>query len=159
MSDRVPMTPAGHQALRAEVKHLKQVERPKVSKEIGEAADHGDLKENAEYHAAREKQGMMEARIAYIEDRLARAEVIDPSKLSGERVIFGAVVTLYDVDQDSEVTYRIVGEDEADLEKGEISVMSPIARGLIGASVDDEVKVKTGAGLKSYEIVSVSFEA
>ena len=159
MSDeRVPMTTKGHAALKEEVRRLKMVERPKISEEIGRARELGDLKENAEYHAAKEKQGLIEARIKYLEDRLARAEVIDVGKLSGDRVVFGATVELYDVDNETEVTYTIVGEDEANLEENKISIKSPIARALIGKSVDDEVTLKTGRGLRTYEILSVRFE-
>ncbi|RMG16871.1 MAG: transcription elongation factor GreA [Deltaproteobacteria bacterium] len=159
MSDeRVPMTSKGHAALKEEVRRLKTVERPRISEEIGRARELGDLKENAEYHAAKEKQGLIEARIKYLEDRLARAEVIDVSKLSGDRVVFGATVELYDVDNEVEVTYTIVGEDEADLEHNKISIKSPIARALIGKSVDDEVTLRTGRGLRTYEILSVRFD-
>jgi transcription elongation factor GreA len=156
--DRVPITIQGHEALKEELKRLKSVERPKISQEIGVAREHGDLKENAEYHAAKEKQGMIEARIAYLEDRLSRAEVIDPATLSGERVVFGATVTLLDVDNDVEVTYRIIGEDEADIDKNLLSITSPIARALIGKSVDDEVVLKTARGPRQYEVLDVKFE-
>ncbi len=156
--ERVPITKGGHEALREEMRRLKAVERPKISKEIGVAREHGDLSENAEYHAAKEKQGLIEARIAYLEDRLARAEVIDPSSLSGDRVVFGATVRLLDVDNDLEVTYRIVGEDESDLDRGLISIASPIARALIGKLVDDEVEIRTPRGSRHYEILEVSYE-
>jgi transcription elongation factor GreA len=156
--DRVPITKAGHDALREEVKRLKTTERPKISKEIGIAREHGDLSENAEYHAAKEKQGLIEARIAYLEDRLSRAEVIDPSNLSGDRVVFGATVTLLDVDNDLEVTYRIVGEDEADIGEGLVSITSPIARAIIGKNVDDEVVLRTAHGPRQYEILGVRFD-
>ena len=159
MIDSIPMTSEGHVRLRDELKRLKSVDRPEVSKEIGVAREHGDLKENAEYHAAKEKQGMIEARIAYLEDHLARAEIIDVSKLSGERVVFGAVVQLLDVDNDTEVTYQIVGEDEADLDRGRISVRSPIARALIGKEVGDTAVMQTGRGRREYEVLEVSFEA
>lgn len=155
--EKVPMTPEGHHALKEELAHLKSVERPKISKEIGVAREHGDLKENAEYHAAKEKQGLIEARIADIEDKIARAEVIDTSAHRGSRVAFGAWVTLADTESENEVTYRIVGADEASLEKGTISVTSPIARALINHEVGEEVKVKAPGGVRTYEIVDVSF--
>ncbi len=150
------MTPQGAQKLRDELAHLKE-ERPKISREIGIAREHGDLKENAEYHAAKERQGMVEARIKDIEDKLARAEIIDPSKLSGDRVQFGAHVTLMNIDTEEETVYRIVGADEADLDKGTISVSAPLARGLIGKTVGDEVTLKLPVGTRRYEIVSVDF--
>ncbi|MET0339689.1 MAG: transcription elongation factor GreA [Polyangiales bacterium] len=155
--ERVPMTPEGHAALVAELKHLK-VERPKISEEIGTAAQHGDLKENAEYHAAREKQSHIEGRIMDIEDQLARAEVIDTTKLSGERVKFGAYVTLFDIDTDRELSYRIVGPSEASTDKGTISVTSPVAKAIIGRTVGDEVQVHAPGGVKRYEISEVRWE-
>ena len=151
------MTPQGFQALKDELVKLK-AEMPKISQEIGVAREHGDLKENAEYHAAKEKQGLVAARIAEIEDKVARAEVIDTSKLGGEKVKFGATVELESVDGEKVVTYRIVGPDEADLENGTISVTSPVAKALIGREVGDEVKVKAPGGLRTYEIVDVSWE-
>jgi transcription elongation factor GreA len=153
--EKVPMTPEGHAALKEELAHLKSVERLKISKEIGVAREHGDLKENAEYHAAKEKQGLVEARIADIEDKIARAEVIDTSRLGGSRVAFGAWVTLSDLNGDNEVTYRIVGADESDLDKGTISITSPMARALINHEVGDEVKVKAPGGTRSYEVVDI----
>lgn len=152
--DRVPMTPEGHAALAAELNALK-AERPKISQEIGIARDHGDLKENAEYHAAKDKQGMCEARIADIEDKLARAEVIDPSTLSGEKVKFGAFVELEDMDNGKLVTYRLVGPDESDLEQGKISITSPVARAIVGKEVGDEVQVQTPGGVRNYEVSDV----
>jgi len=149
------MTPEGHAALKEELTHLKSVERLKISKEIGVAREHGDLKENAEYHAAKEKQGLVEARIADIEDKIARAEVIDTSRLGGSRVAFGAWVTLSDLNGENEVTYRIVGADESDLDKGTISITSPMARALINHEVGDEVKVKAPGGTRSYEVVDI----
>jgi transcription elongation factor GreA len=157
--ERVPMTPEGHSALMAELKHLKTVERPRISEEIGTAADHGDLKENAEYHAAREKQSHIEGRILDIEDQLARAEVIDSTQFSGDTVRFGAWVTLIDVDGDREIRYRIVGPAEASTEKGSISVTSPVAKALIGRSVGDEVKVHAPGGVRTYEITDVAWSA
>ncbi|MGB8222534.1 MAG: transcription elongation factor GreA [Polyangiales bacterium] len=152
--ERVPMTPEGHAALVAELSVLK-AERPKISQEIGIARDHGDLKENAEYHAAKEKQGMCEARIADIEDKLARAEVIDPSTLGGDKVKFGALVELEDMDNGKVVTYRLVGPDESDLQQGKISITSPVARAIVGKEVGDEVQVQTPGGVRNYEISAV----
>ena len=152
--DRVPMTPEGHAALAAELNALK-AERPKISQEIGIARDHGDLKENAEYHAAKDKQGMCEARIADIEDKLARAEVIDPSTLGGDKVKFGAFVELEDMDNGKLVTYRLVGPDESDLEQGKISITSPVARAIVGKEVGDEVQVQTPGGVRNYEVSDV----
>lgn len=156
--EKVPMTPEGHAALTEELNHLKTVERPRISKEIGVAREHGDLRENAEYHAAKEKQGMVEARINEIEDKLSRAEVIDPSSFSGEKVRFGAYVTMEDVDSGKVLDYRIVGPDEADLEKGTISVTSPVARALIGREPGDEVTVNAPGGKRSYEITKVRWK-
>lgn len=149
------MTPEGHSALMVELKHLKTVERPRISEEIGTAALHGDLKENAEYHAAREKQSHVEGRILDIEDMLARAEVIDTSTFSGDRVKFGAWVTIVDIDSEREIKYRIVGPGEASTDKGSISVTSPVAKALIGRTVGDEVKVHAPGGTRSYEIQDV----
>ena len=152
------MTPEGYAALKSELAELK-AERPKISAMIGEAADHGDLKENAEYHAAREKQGMVEARIAVVEDALSRAEVIDAAQLGGDKVKFGAWVELEEIESGESKTYRIVGSEEADVEKGFISVTSPVARALINREPGDEVKVKTPGGLREYEIVDVRWTA
>jgi len=156
MNEPVPMTPGGAHKLREELVRLKE-ERPKISREIGIAREHGDLKENAEYHAAKERQGLVEARIKDIEDKLSRAEVIDPAKLSGDRVRFGATVTLTNLDTDEESTYQIVGADEADLKNGTISVSAPIARALIGKSTGDEVLVNLPGGKRRYEIGSIEF--
>lgn len=155
--DKIPMTPEGHLALKEELKRLKE-ERPRISAEIGVARDHGDLKENAEYHAAREKQSLVEARIAHIEGCLARAEVIDSSALEGTRVKFGAWVKLEDSDTGKLVEYRIVGPEESDLATGRISVTSPVARALIGRNVGDEVTVKAPGGEKAYEITEVRWK-
>lgn len=155
--DRVPMTPEGHAALTAELNALK-AERPKISQEIGIARDHGDLKENAEYHAAKEKQGMCEARIAEIEDKLARADVIDPSTLGGDKVKFGAFVELEDMDNGKVVTYRLVGPDESDIKQGKISVTSPVARAIVGKEVGDEVRVQTPGGVRHYEVSDVRWD-
>lgn len=157
MIDKVPMTAAGHAAMLEEIKHLKTVERPRIIRLIEEARTHGDLSENAEYHAAKEQQGWTEARVAELEDKISRAEVIDISKLSGETVTFGAKVTLVDEDSDEQAAYQIVGEFEADVKKGKISVSSPIARAIIGKKKGDSVEVTTPGGGKSYEILKVKW--
>jgi transcription elongation factor GreA len=154
----IPMTPAGLRKLKDELKQLQSVERGKISREIEVARAHGDLKENAEYHAAKEKQSHIEGRILDLNDWIARAEVIDTSKLGGDRVIFGATVVLLDQDNDKEVTYRLVGELEADIKRGLISVTSPLARGLIGKSVGDVATVQSPGGAREYEIMDVRFE-
>jgi transcription elongation factor GreA len=156
MAEPVPMTPLGAQKLRDELARLKE-ERPKISREIGVAREHGDLKENAEYHAAKERQGMVEARIKDIEDKLARAEIIDPTKLSGDRVRFGATVKVTNLDTDEETSYQIVGADEADINAGTISVSAPLARALIGKSIGDEVVINLPAGKRRYEIAEIDF--
>ena len=156
--EKVPMTAVGQQAIIDEVKILKSVERPKIVKAIAEAREHGDLSENAEYHAAKEQQGLNEARVAELEDILSRAEVIDVSKLNGDTVKFGATVDLADEDTDEELTYQIVGEFEADVKQGKISITSPIARALISKSAGDSVEVNTPGGGKSYEILGVKFK-
>ncbi|HLV21860.1 MAG TPA: transcription elongation factor GreA [Polyangiaceae bacterium] len=156
LPEKVPMTPQGMIKLREELARLKE-ERPKISREIGVAREHGDLSENAEYHAAKERQGMVEARIKDIEDKLSRAEVIDPSTLNGSKVRFGATVALLNIDTDEEVSYRIVGAEEANLDEGSISVSAPLARALIGKEVGDEVTIDLPAGKRRYEIVSVDF--
>ena len=155
--DKVPMTAEGHSAMMEEVKHLKTVERPRIIKAIEEARSHGDLSENAEYHAAKEQQGWTEARVAELEDKLSRAEIIDISKLSGDTVMFGAKVTLIDEETEDKTVYQIVGEFEADVKKGKISVSSPIARAIIGKKKGDSVEVNTPGGGKSYEIAKVSW--
>ncbi len=157
MADRVPMTKGGLVRLKDELKRLKNVERPKIVKEIAEARSHGDLSENAEYHAAKEKQSHVEGRIQQVEHWIASAEVIDVSKHAGDRVVFGATVTLSPTDSGEEVKYRIVGELEADLKQGKISVTSPIARALIGRSEGDTVVVRTPGGEKEYEVGAVEF--
>ncbi len=150
------MTRAGHAALDAELKQLKSVERPAVIRAIAEAREHGDLSENAEYHAAREKQSFIEGRIKELESLLSLAEVIDPTKLSGS-IKFGATVELVDEDTDEEKTYQIVGEAEADIEKGLLNIKSPLARALIGKEEGDSVEVATPGGGKSYEVLSVKY--
>jgi transcription elongation factor GreA len=152
-----PITPSGAAKLRQELIQLKGVERAAVIQAIATAREHGDLSENAEYHAARDRQSFIEGRIKEIEDKLARAEVIDPSKLAGNRVAFGATVKLANVDTGEEVTYRILGADEADLTKGSISITSPLARSLIGKQVGDEVKMQMPGGERTYEVLDISF--
>lgn len=154
---RVPMTPEGQARLRDELERLKKVELPQVVKDISVARDHGDLSENAEYHAAKERQGLIVARISFIEQTLSRAEVIDPSKLSGSKVQFGARVRLLNVDTDEENTYQIVGPEEADIKQNRISVSSPLARALIAREVGDEVKVVMPAGPRTFEILEISY--
>ena len=156
-SDRMPMTPSGLLRLKEELKRLKSVERPRIVKEIAEARSHGDLSENAEYHAAKEKQSHVEGRITQVEHWIATAEVIDVSRLSGDRVVFGATVHLTDSQSGDEVLYRIVGELEANLKEGKISVTSPIARALIGKTEGDVVRVRAPGGEREYEIGSVEF--
>ena len=157
MEGKIPMTPAGNSRLREELKTLKEVERPKISREIGVAREHGDLSENAEYHAAKDRQGWIEARIKDLEDKLGRAEIIDPSKLSGSKVAFGATVKLSNIDTEEETVYQLVGADEANLDQGSISITSPLARALIGREVGDEVKVRMPAGERLYEILEVEY--
>ncbi|MEM9277889.1 MAG: transcription elongation factor GreA [Pseudomonadota bacterium] len=154
---RIPMTGEGHAALDAELKNLKSVERPAIIQAIAEARAHGDLSENAEYHAAKEQQSHNEGRVTELEDMLSRAEVIDVTKLSGDTVKFGATVELADEDTDEESTYQIVGDQEADVKEGKISISSPIARALIGKSEGDSVEVVAPGGAKSYEILSIKF--
>ena len=157
LMEKVPMTGEGYKALDEELKRLKSVERPAVIAAISEARSHGDLSENAEYHAAKERQGWIEGRIAEIEDKISRAQVIDVSKLSGAQVKFGATVTVVDEDTEDESRYQIVGEHEADVKQGRISVTSPIARSLIGKETGDVVEVNTPGGVKAYEILKVEW--
>ncbi|WP_406679780.1 transcription elongation factor GreA [Hyphomonas sp. FCG-A18] len=154
---RTPMTVEGHAALEEELKNLKSVERPAVIQAISVAREHGDLSENAEYHAAKEKQSFIEGRIVELEDKLSRAEVIDMSKIKGSKVVFGASVTIIDVDTEEEFTYRIVGEDEASIRNGKISNTSPMARALIGKEAGDEAEVAAPGGARVYEIADVAF--
>lgn len=157
-ADRVPMTAQGAERMKEELKELKQVERPSIIKAIAEAREHGDLKENAEYHAARERQGFVEGRIKDLEGKLSHAQVIDVTKINGNgRVIFGATVDLADEDSGDELTYQIVGDDEADIKNGKISVSSPIARALIGRSEGDVAVVKAPSGDLEYEILEVHY--
>ena len=156
---RYPMTHQGHAALEEELKQLKTVDRPRITAAIAEAREHGDLKENAEYHAAREQQGFCEARIRDIEAKLGGAEVIDPLKLPQEgRVVFGVTVVIENLDTEEQKRYKIVGDDEADFKANKISINSPIARGLIGKSEGDEAKIQTPSGEVEYEIVEVLYQ-
>ena len=155
--DKIPMTAAGYSALEAELKHCQQVERPRIIQQITDARTHGDLSENAEYHAAKETQSLNEGRIAELEDKLARAEVIDVSKLSGDTITFGATVTLVDEDTEKEQVWQLVGEPEADAKKGKISITSPLARALIGKGKGTSVEVMTPSGAKAYEIKKVEW--
>src|SRR5436305_6123092 len=155
--DTIPMTAAGYAVLEGELKHRQQVERPRIIQQITDARTHGDLSENAEYHAAKESQSLNEGRIAELEDRLARAEVIDVSKLSGDTITFGATVTLIDEDTDKKAVWQIVGEPEADAKKGKISITSPLARALIGKKKDTSVEVVAPGGAKAYEITTVEW--
>ena len=156
---RVPMTPAGEQALRVELEKLKKIERPAIIEAIAEARDHGDLKENAEYHAARERQGIIEGRIKDIESKLSNAQVIDITKIQANgMVIFGAKVTVMNVDTEKETTYQIVGEDEADIDNHKISVAAPLARALIKKEEGDEVTLDTPKGKVTYEIIAVEYK-
>ena len=155
--ERIPMTARGFKALEDEVNHLKTVERPSIIRMIAEARAHGDLSENAEYHAAKERQAFVEGRVMELEDKIGRADVIDVSKLSGTTVKFGATVTLVDEDTDAEMKFQIVGDMESDAKKGRISISSPIARALIGKTKGDSVEVAAPGGAKSYEILKVAF--
>jgi transcription elongation factor GreA len=155
--DRMPITPDGLVRLQEELRRLKSEERPAVIRAIAEAREHGDLSENAEYHAAKERQAFIEGRVAELEDKISRAEVIDPTKISGKKVMFGARVQIVDEDTSKEVTYQIVGTEEADIGKGLLSVTSPLARALIGKEVGDQVEVQAPSGAKYYEILTVSY--
>ena len=158
MADRFPMTPRGQRTLKDELKRLREVERPKNVLDIEEARAHGDLRENAEYHAAKERQSFIEGRSREIESILAQAEVIDPTKLSGSRVVFGATVKLTDTDTAEDVTYRIVGDFEADIKASRIAISAPLARAMIGKEQGDTVTLKTGKGTREYQISEVRFE-
>ncbi len=155
--DKIPMTGAGYQVLEAELKHRQQVERPRIIQQITDARTHGDLSENAEYHAAKEAQSHNEGRIAELEDKLARAEVIDVSKLSGDTIKFGATVTLIDEDTEKKQVWQIVGEPEADAKAGKISIGSPLARALVGKAKGASVEVVTPGGAKAFEVVKVEW--
>jgi transcription elongation factor GreA len=156
--ERVPMTIEGFRTLEAELQRLKSEERPRIIQAISDARAHGDLSENAEYHAAKEQQGFNEARVADIEDRISRADVIDTSKLSGNTIKFGATVTLVDEDTDEKVKYKIVGDSEASVRDGKISISSPIARALIGKSKNDTAEVTTPKGARSYQILKIEWK-
>jgi transcription elongation factor GreA len=155
--DTIPMTAAGYAVIEEELKHRQQIERPRIIQQITDARTHGDLSENAEYHAAKESQSLNEGRIAELEDRLARAEVIDVSKLSGDTIKFGATVTLVDEDTDEKKVWQLVGEPEADAKKGRISITSPLARALIGKAKGASIEVVTPGGAKAYEVKKVEW--
>jgi len=155
--EKVPMTRSGYDALNAELKAMKDVERPAIIQAIAEARAHGDLSENAEYHSAKERQGLIEARIKELESLISRADVIDPSKMSGSTIRFGATVELVDENTDEEATYQIVGEPEADIAAGRLNMRSPLARALIGKEEGDSVEVNTPGGARSYEVLSVRY--
>jgi len=157
MSEKFPMTAPGLARLEEELKHLKTTARPQVIRLIAEAREHGDLSENAEYHAARERQSFIEGRVGELEDKVARAEVIDISSLSGDTVTFGATVTLVDEDTEEKLTYQLVGELEADVKEGRLAITAPLSRALIGKEVGDSVEVNTPKGEKAYEILKVNF--
>ncbi len=158
MTEKIPMTLSGFERLEEELRHLKSSERPAIVKAIAEAREHGDLSENAEYHAARERQSFVEGRIQELEDKISRADVIDVSKLSGKVIKFGATVSLIDEDTDEEVRYQIVGQDESDIKDGRLSITAPLARALIGKTAKDTVEVNTPGGSKSYEVVKVAYK-
>jgi transcription elongation factor GreA len=158
MSDRVPMTPDGYEALKAELQRLKSVDRPENVKEIEEAIAHGDLSENAEYHAAKEKQAHIAGRMAMLDDRIARAQVIDTTGMDADKVSFGATVKLSDVETDDEVVYTLVGEEEADAKQGRISVTSPVAQALMAKQVGDDVSVKVPKGIREFEVLEIRFD-
>lgn len=156
---RYPMTPEGHATLEEELKKLKTIDRPRITASIAEAREHGDLKENAEYHAAREQQGFCEARIRDVEAKLSAAQIIDPAKLPNEgRVVFGVTVVIENLNTEEEKRYKIVGDDEANFKANKISVNSPIARGLIGKSEGDDVRIETPSGVVEYEIIKVIYQ-
>jgi transcription elongation factor GreA len=155
---KIPMTADGYVRLEEELRHLRGTERPAVIRAIAEAREHGDISENAEYHAARERQSFIEGRVAELEDKISRAEIIDVTKLTGKQVKFGATVTLIDEDTEEKAVYQIVGEDEADIKAKRLAITSPLARALVGKSVGDTVEVTTPGGSKQYEISKVAFK-
>lgn len=157
MSDSLPVTAEGYARLQEELKNLVRVERPKVVQDIAEARSHGDLSENAEYDAAKDKQGFVEGRIKELNDKIARAQVINPAEIDSDKIVFGAKVTLFDIDTEVEVTYQIVGEDEAEIKDGKISITSPVGRALIGHEVDDEVRINVPSGVRVYEITDITY--
>ena len=154
--EKVPMTAEGYRVLDDQLKQLKSVERPSVISAISEAREHGDLSENAEYHAAKERQGMVEGRILALKDKLGRAEIIDCSTVRTDRVVFGTVITLFDVLTESEVTYQLLGPEEVDVKNGTISFLSPLGKALLGKEEDDQVMVKTPGGMREYEVIRIS---
>ena len=158
MSDSIPMTAEGYRRLQEELKNLIRVERPKVVQDIAEARSHGDLSENAEYDAAKDRQGFIEGRIQELNDKIARAQVINPAEISSEKIVFGATVSMIDVDTDNEVTYQIVGEDEADIKQGKISITSPVGRAMIGHECDEEIQIRVPSGVKVYEITNIEYK-
>jgi len=158
MSHSIPMTKESHEAIQEELKRLIRVERPKVIQDIAEARAHGDLSENAEYDAAKNRQGFIEGRIQEINGKLARAYVVDLSNMKPDKVVFGCTVTLYDTATEEEITYKIVGEDEADIKLGKISCTSPVGKALIGHKLDDSVKASVPSGIREYEIIDIKYE-
>lgn len=156
MIERVPMSQTGHQKLKKELNNLERVERHEVAKAIGIAREHGDLKENAEYHAAKERQGLIEARIMDLKDKLGRAEIIDCTEVNCSRCVFGTVVELLDMDTDEEITYQLLGPEESNVKKGSISVFSPLGRSILGKEVGDDVLAQTPGGTREFEVVSIS---
>ncbi len=156
--EKVILTTRGERILREKLKHLREVERPNNVRDIEEARAHGDLSENAEYHAAKDRQGFIEGQMRELEDKLGRAEVIEPSRLSGERVVFGATVVLFNLETDEPVTYQLVGPDEADIDRGWISVTAPIGRALLGKRQGDTIEVKAPGGVREYQVEEVRFE-
>ncbi len=157
MSGSIPMTEEGHQKLQEELKQLVRVERPKVVQDIAEARSHGDLSENAEYDAAKNRQGFVEGRIKELNDKIARAQVINPATIKSDKIVFGAQVTLYDIDSEKEVCYQIVGEEEADIKIGRISITSPVGKALIGHRVDEEVSIVVPSGVRMYEVTDIKY--
>ena len=156
MVERIPMSQKGHLALKDELYNLERVERHTVVQAIAVAREHGDLKENAEYHAAKERQGLIEGRIMELKDKLGRAEVIDCTQVNCDRVVFGTVVELLDMDTDEEVTYQLLGPEEADVKKGSISVLSPLGRSMLGKEEGDEIVTKTPGGTREFEVISIT---
>lgn len=157
MDHKIPMTAKGYKLLQEELRHLKSVERPSVVQSIAEAREHGDLSENAEYHAARERQSFIEGRIGELEDKISRADVVDPTEVASDDIRFGATVVLFDEDTQSQVVYQIVGSDEADIKQGLLSITSPLARALIGKKITDGIEVSTPNGGKAYTIEGISY--
>ncbi len=157
MDESVPMTTDGHRRLQEELKQLVRFERPKVVQDIAEARSHGDLSENAEYDAAKDRQGFVEGRIKELNHKIAVAQVIDPTSIKTDKIVFGAKVTMFDIDTEKEVTYQIVGVDEADINVGKISIVSPVGRALVGHRVDEEVNVTVPSGVKVYEVTNIEY--